>query len=185
MTACIVTDLNDLVAAERFPCIYADPPWRYDNRASRGAAENHYSTLSVPEICELPVGRLAADAAHLFLWTTASFLFEAFKVLDAWGFEYSGESFVWCKERLGCGNYFRISHEHLLLGVRGDLPFRDTSYPSYAVYPRGRHSSKPEQVRLMVEAVSNGPRLELFGRTAVNGWTVFGNEVERDLFTTG
>jgi hypothetical protein len=31
--------------------IVADPPWRYSNRASRGAAENHYPTLSVGQLC--------------------------------------------------------------------------------------------------------------------------------------
>jgi N6-adenosine-specific RNA methylase IME4 len=30
----------------------------------------------------------------------------------------------------------------------------------------------------MVEAVSPGPRLELFARRARPGWTVWGNEVE-------
>jgi hypothetical protein len=48
--------------------------------------------------------------------------------------------------------------------------------------PRGRHSDKPDQVRGLVEQASPGPRLELFGRRPVSGWTVFGNEIERTLF---
>jgi N6-adenosine-specific RNA methylase IME4 len=43
---------------------------------------------------------------------------------------------------------------------------------------------KPEAVRLLVERVSPGPYLELFGRAEVHaaGWMVFGNQVERRLF---
>ena len=47
---------------------------------------------------------------------------------------------------------------------------------------RGRHSAKPGKVRNIIEGVSPGPRLELFGRNGVNGWTVWGNEIEKDLF---
>ena len=30
--------------------IYADPPWRYDCKNVQGAAENHYSTMSIDEL---------------------------------------------------------------------------------------------------------------------------------------
>jgi N6-adenosine-specific RNA methylase IME4 len=178
----IVTDLDALVVSgERFRCIYVDPPWRYDNRASRGAAENHYPTMSLEEITALPVRDLAADQSHLFLWTTTTFLFDAYPIMQAWGFTYA-DMFVWCKPQMGLGNYWRVSHEMLLLGVRGDLSFRDNSYRSWAIFPRGKHSEKPEQVRLMLEKVSPGPRLELFGRKSQPGWTVYGDQIERDLF---
>jgi hypothetical protein len=39
--------------------------------------------------------------------------------------------------------------------------------------------------RRLVEQVSNGPRLELFGRRQVADWVVWGNEVERDKFHQG
>ena len=35
--------------------IYADPPWPYDNQASRAAAVNHYPSMSIDDICGLPV----------------------------------------------------------------------------------------------------------------------------------
>jgi hypothetical protein len=38
-------------------------------------------------------------------------------------------------------------------------------------------------VRRLIERVSPGPYLELFGRQAVHGgWVVFGNEISRGLF---
>ena len=96
----------------RFPTIYADPPWRYQNSASRAAAENHYPTLSLEEICAEPVADLAEENSHLHLWTTNAFLADAFEVMDAWGFTYKS-CFVWVKDKLGMGNYWRVSHEYL------------------------------------------------------------------------
>src|SRR5262245_11809438 len=85
----IVCDLAELVSQGRtFPTIYADPPWAYRNLSSRGAATNHYSTLTLSEICSLPVGDLASADAHLHLWATTPLLEDALQVMRAWGFEY-------------------------------------------------------------------------------------------------
>ncbi len=177
----IVTDLAALAASGvRFGTIYADPPWRYGNQGTRAATDDHYPTLSVAEIAALPVAAVAAPNAHLHLWTTNAFLPDAFGILVAWGFAYKSV-FVWVKPQMGIGNYWRVSHEFLVLGVRGDAPFGDHSIPSWLEARRGRHSAKPEQVRALIERVSPGPYLECFGRRAVAGWTVWGNEVESDL----
>jgi N6-adenosine-specific RNA methylase IME4 len=180
----IVRDLSELVeGGYKFPTIYADPPWQYRNRSSRAAAENHYPTLSLKEICAEPVSELAADDAHLHLWTTNAFLADAFRVVRAWGFTYKS-CFVWVKDKLGLGNYWRVSHEFLLLGVRGRLTFQDNTIPSWSLCRRTRHSRKPDAVRGLIERVSPGPYLELYGREELprSQWTVYGNAVERRLF---
>lgn len=178
--ACTTADLSDLVrAGTRFGTVYADPPWEYDNTATRGAAADHYPTLSVDALAALPVGELAAPNAHLHLWTTNAFLFECPRLLAAWGFAYKGV-FVWAKPSVGLGNYWRVAHEFLVLGVRGDCPFRDHAARSWGEFARGRHSEKPAEVRALVERVSPGPYLELFGRRPVPGWVVWGDEVPRD-----
>jgi len=83
---CQTSCLKRLVKENRkFGTIYADPPWHYTNAASRGAAENHYETMTTDAIADLPVAQLAADEAHLHLWTTNAFLFEAERVIKAWG----------------------------------------------------------------------------------------------------
>ena len=180
----IVSSLETLIViGTRFPTIYADPPWRYSNTAARGAASNHYQTLSLDELSALPIRTVACRQAHLHLWTTNAFLPESFELLRAWGFSYKS-CFVWIKPQLGMGNYWRVSHEFLLLGVRGGLPFNDKSQRSWIVNRRRRHSEKPYAVRQLIEQVSPGPYLELFGREELpnSGWTVFGNRVERRLF---
>lgn len=179
-------DLHELVVAgSKFGTIYADPPWSYDNRSTRSSADGEYGTQSLDWLCDpanMPVEALAADEAHLHLWTTNAFLFDAKRLIEAWGFEYKS-CFVWVKPTIGIGNYWRVSHEFLLLGVRGGLTFLDRSQRSWGEFHRGRHSEKPDQVRSTIEKTSPGPRIELFARLQSPGWTCWGNEIERTLLS--
>jgi N6-adenosine-specific RNA methylase IME4 len=177
----IIADLSE-VAGQKFGTIYADPPWAYDNKATRANVDSIYAgTMTVDEICDMPVADLAADDSHLHLWTTNAFLHDAFHVMLAWGFEYRS-AFVWVKPQMGIGNYWRVSHEYLLLGIRGNAKrFNEHGHKSWGEYDRTEHSAKPEQIRHIIERCSPGPCLELFGRQSVEGWTVFGNQVERRL----
>ena len=180
----IVSTLDVLVNHRvKFATVYADPPWPYSNTAARGAAENHYKTISLEAIRNEPVSQLVADQAHLHLWTSNAFLREAFDVIRAWGFKYKS-CLIWTKPQLGMGNYWRVSHEYLLLGVRGNLPFRNRTVRSWQTARRTVHSRKPFLFRGLIEQVSPGPYLELYGREEVpdSDWTVYGNQVERRLF---
>ncbi len=169
----------DEISGESFGCIYADPPWKYGNQSTRASTDNHYDTMSIDDLCAMPVSELAADDAHLHLWTTNAFLFDAKRVIDAWGFEYRSV-FVWVKPQMGIGNYWRVSHEFLLLGIRGDAKrFNNRSLMSWGQFDRSKHSAKPEQVRGYIEAASPGPYLEMFGRNPIEGWTVMGNQIEK------
>ena len=175
-------DLNAFAASgKKWGCIYADPPWLYDNQGTRAATSNHYNGMTVEQLCALPVGELAAADAHLHLWTTNGFLFECPKIFAAWGFEFRS-SFVWVKPKMGIGNYWRNSHEILLTAVRGKAKrFNDKSLKSWAECDRGAHSAKPEIVRSYIERASRGPYLELFARTKSEGWDVWGNQIEDNL----
>lgn len=156
--------------------IAADPPWQYDNKATRGAAEDHYPTMTVAELCDLPVEEWAHDRAHLYLWATNGFLREAFDILDAWGFTYK-TTLTWVKPQIGMGNYFRSSTEHVLFGVRGGLRTLDCNQRNWFEAKRARHSQKPGAFFALVEKASPGPYLELFARTRRFGWDAWGNEV--------
>lgn len=149
-----VTNLQNLVAqGRRFPTIYAGPPWPYENESSRAAAVNHYLTMPIDDICAEPVYRLAEDNGHLNLWTTNAFLRETLHVIDAWGRRFKS-CLVWIKDRIGMGNYWRVSREFLLLGVRGQLTFQDRTSRSWIQAHRTAHSRKPGIVRALVESVS-------------------------------
>lgn len=182
---CTVADLGALVSKGlTFGTIYADPPWQYSNQGTRASTDNHYGTMTIDELAELPVGKLAAEQSHLWLWTTNGFLFECPRLFAAWGFEFKS-SYVWVKPQMGIGNYLRNSHELLLLAVRGGLTGLARNVMSWGEHDRTEHSAKPERIRSeVVEALSPGPRLELFGRRVAPGWVVWGNQVERTMFDT-
>jgi N6-adenosine-specific RNA methylase IME4 len=134
--------------------------------------------MTVDAICDEPVEALCHDQAHLHLWTTNGFLLDAFDVLEAWGFTYKS-CFIWVKPQLGTGNYWRVSHEFVLFGTRGNLPFQDKAQRSWIECDRTEHSCKPAAVRELIEKVSPPAYLELYGRQRPrnDSWTVYGNEL--------
>ena len=81
-----------------YSIIYADPPWQYQRNKVQGAAENHYPTMGIDELCALPVADLAAPDSALFLWATFPQLPEALRLIEAWGFRYKSVAFVWLKK---------------------------------------------------------------------------------------
>jgi len=179
---CTIDDLHKLIDANKtFSTIYADPPWAYDNQGTRAATSRHYLSLSPDKIAQLPINQLTNEKAHLHLWTTNAFLFECPKIIEAWGFEYKG-AFIWVKPQMGIGNYWRVSHEFLLLGIKGSLTFQDKKQKSWLELRRGKHSQKPEEIADIIEKVSPGPYLELFGRRERKNWTVWGNQIPKQAF---
>jgi N6-adenosine-specific RNA methylase IME4 len=170
--------LIDDVASGKVPpfgCVYADPPWRYDNTVTRGAASKHYATMTLDEIAALPVEKLIAKRALLWLWVVNAYLLEVKPIIVAWGFEFKATE-IWDTENMGTGNYVRNQHEILLLCSRGGQITLTTDTRSMVREKRGQHSVKPRAMRDIVERNSPGPRLELFARRRVAGWTSFGNE---------
>lgn len=156
-----------------FAAIVIDPPWRYDNVATRGAAEDHYPTMGLDELAALELP--AADNSHLYLWVTNSFIRAGFDLMDTWGFTYK-TCITWCKPQIGMGNYFRSTTEHVLFGIRGKGGTLRNDVPTHFIADRTRHSAKPECFYDLVESCSPGPWLEMFARRRRFNWHVWGNE---------
>jgi len=144
-----------------------------------------YQTMSLPEICRLPVAEILAPVAHLYLWCPNALLPEGIEVLRAWGFDYKS-NLVWHKIRKdggsdgrGVGFYFRNVTELMLFGTRGrnarTLPPGRRQVNFLATRKR-EHSRKPDEQFAIIEACSPGPRLELFARGTRPGWTGWGNQ---------
>ena len=170
--------------------IVADPPWLPALGASwqssyqdKGRPHRHYPTMSVEELCALPVP--AATQAHLYLWCLAQHVDWAYEVGQAWGFN---PIILWTWEKPGLGvGRFRCNTEHIWVGRKGSRhgnPFGQGGRHAQATegtcfhWPRGRHSEKPEEFYFLVERLSPAPRLEMFARTIRDGWAVWGNEVD-------
>lgn len=172
---------EDLDVSQQYPVIYADPPWRYENPpvgGSNRSIENHYPTMTLEEICKLPVSDLATDDALLYMWATAPKLAECLEVIKAWGFEYR-TNLVWDKEVIGMGYHARNQHEILLVAKRGNIPPPKAGEQPSSVFreKRGAHSAKPTFYYEMIEkAYPSLPKIELFCRTPRDGWSVWGNQ---------
>jgi N6-adenosine-specific RNA methylase IME4 len=79
----------------------------------------------------------------------------------------------------GFGCWFAHRTQTILFGYRERCRFPLRRYAGNVIQTThpARHSEKPEEAFALIEAVSPGPRLELFARRARPGWTVWGNEV--------
>lgn len=164
----------------KYRVIYADPPWKYGNTMPdyMGVQDNHYETMTVKEVCELPVKDMAGDNAVLFLWVTSPILEESFQVVNAWGFKYKA-SFVWDKVKHVMGHYNSVRHEILLVCTRGSCqPDIQKLFDSVYSEERTEHSTKPEYFREVIDTIyPNGKRIELFARSEHDNWNTWGNEI--------
>jgi N6-adenosine-specific RNA methylase IME4 len=181
--------LLDFAGVDRFATILADPPWQFQNKTGKVAPEHRrlsrYETLSLDDILALPVGRIAAPTAHLYLWVPNALLPQGLSTMEAWGFTYK-TNIVWHKVRKdggsdgrGVGFYFRNVTELLLFGVKGKnartlAPGR--SQVNYMGTRKREHSRKPDEQYDIIEDCSPGPYLELFARGIRRGWRSWGNE---------
>jgi N6-adenosine-specific RNA methylase IME4 len=167
----------------KFVVLYADPPWQYENPPMGGSnrsIENHYPTMTLEQICAMPVAGIANDNCVLFLWATSPKLSECMKVIDAWGFNYRTDM-VWVKDKIGMGYHVREQHESLLIAKRGELPPPAVeARPSSVISaPRLEHSAKPETFYDIIDKMYPDVRKkELFGRSPQSRplWSNWGNQ---------
>jgi N6-adenosine-specific RNA methylase IME4 len=187
----------------KFGTILADPPWPYHSpkavigNAGRGAQDGnaakmvqanvlqHYNVMTMEQIINLPIANLAEKNAHLYLWTTNSFLVEAHEVAKKWGFKPK-TLLTWVKTKhalpgtpsMKVGYWYRSATEHILFAVRGKMRLLGPPAPTAYLLPRLPHSIKPDFFYDLIEKQSPGPYLELFARRARSGWEHWGNELD-------
>lgn len=186
-------DLAAFARGRKFATILADPPWRFQNSTGKIAPEHkrlsRYSTMSLDDICALPVGDIAADTANLYLWVPNAMLPDGLRVMKEWGFQYKS-NIIWHKIRKdggsdgrGVGFYFRNVTEIILFGVRGKnartlAPGR--RQVNMIETRKREHSRKPDEQYGIIEACSPAPYLELFARGERKKWAVWGNQADAD-----
>ena len=163
-------DLRKFAKRRSFPTVLVDPPWRFANRTGKVAPEHRglsrYETLSIEEICALPVAECAIAPAHLYLWVPNTLLPWGIQAISAWGFTYK-TNIIWHKLRKdggpdgrGVGFYFRNVTEMLLFGVIGKnartlAPGR--RQVNYLATRKQEHSRKPEEQYAIIESCGPGP----------------------------
>jgi len=164
----------------KYRIIYADPPWKYDDRRDGRTTGviDHYPTLSIEELCNLPISEITENNAVLFIWVTSPLLEDVFKVINAWGFEYK-TSFIWDKIKHNMGHYNSVRHELLLICTRGSCtPDNIKLFDSVQSIEKTEHSKKPEFFREIIETLyTHGNKIELFARKKIDSWEIFSNEL--------
>lgn len=179
--------------------IVIDPPWPYRNRDDnafptalvkdgsrrqyRASSHMRYGSMSISELAALPLTQWVGGEAHLYVWTTNSFLVEAHDLVRAWGFDYK-TMITWGKTQddgepsRKMGFWYRSATEHCLFATRGQLRLTDAVPAPSTLFLHRRlpHSVKPEAFYDMVERYSPGPFLDVFSRRARLGWDTWGAE---------
>lgn len=171
----------------KYRTIVVDPPWKVhrpplfvgsgDFTKTSKNRRLPYETMSLAEIAALPVGLLAAENCHLYLWAINRYVEDSFRIVREWGFKPS-TLLTWCKPSFGIGpgGAYAITTEFCLFARKGVGAYESRYPTSWWQWPRGEHSAKPEAFLDVVEQVSPAPRLEMFARRDRLGWDTWGNE---------
>ena len=170
---------------KKYNIIYADPAWSYTGNMMNSSATDHYKTMKLQDICNLPVKKIADNNCILFMWVTLPKLNQFMKVINSWGFEYKSTAFVWVKKNkisdsffMGLGRWTRANPEICVLATKGKISRKSNAVRQLQIFPIEQHSKKPDQFRnLIIELCGDLPRIELFARQKVDGWDSWGNEV--------
>lgn len=183
----IYTNFND-IPKDYYRVVLSDPPWAFTTYSAKGKAkapDAHYGCMSLEDICNLPVNEVTLKDAIHYEWVYNPMLPQGFEVMSRWGFEYKTLAFNWRKltvngkDTFGQGYYTRGSTELCLLGTKGSpgRPKKPWNVRQIVNAERREHSRKPDCIYERIEAMYDGPYLELFARTERPGWDSFGNEV--------
>ena len=177
--------LFPVLPLDRFQIIYADPPWDYRGQLQHagpgsndtGGAIRHYPTVTLSDLKELPISKIAADDCLLFLWATNPHLDQAIDLGKSWGFSWATVAFVWDKIRVNPGFYTLSQCELCLVFKRGKIPRPRgaRNVRQLVSAKRGPHSVKPVEVRERIQKMFPGQnKIELFARRETEGWVAWG-----------
>jgi len=188
---------------KKYQIILADPPWSYynDNNAKpdcttiKGMRRPPYPVMSSESIKNLKVKDISAENCILFIWTTDYHLEKCLEVIRSWGFRYKTIGFYWAKKNKKgepvcfMGAYtMKSGIELCLLATKGKDAHKlvkKHNIRSLIESERKQHSRKPDEIRnRIIQLMGDLPRIELFAREKVKGWSAWGNEVEGDTTLT-
>jgi len=173
-----------------YDILIVDPPWQY---AAKNKMKNFgdkvavpYSSLSETALIEMApkVNSVASSDCAIFMWATGAHLQTAINVMNAWGFQFVTNVFVWDKVNTNPGAYTLPQYEFVLLGKRGRVSsvlklWGNTKQKLEE--PRGKHSAKPSSFWKSIDKLrqENAVILEMFARTPpiLCNHHVWGNEV--------
>lgn len=182
----------------QFRAISIDPPVPYERTSGQGVANKAYTLMTWQDLKDLGplIKAVAAPDCAIFLWTCPPLLMETVDMVKAWGFQYKTKAFTWVKcyrdggMYVGLGSYTRANSEDVWLLSNGTpkrksknvlqvaMTREETPEVETIIAPIQKHSKKPEVIQDRIEALVDGPYLELFARRQRAGWVTVGNELD-------
>jgi N6-adenosine-specific RNA methylase IME4 len=170
----------------RYAVILADPPWSFKTWSGKTGtphrtANDHYRTTKTVDLLALPVADWALPDSALFMWVVDSHFDDAFNLAASWGFSFKTVAFVWVKltknglPKIGMGYWTRKQTEQCLLFTRGSPKRTGKGVRQLIQAERREHSRKPDEQYERIEALLEGPYLEMFARYPRAGWDAWGD----------
>ena len=167
----------------KFKVVVVDPPWPLPAVGWAKSPNNNfdrelpYGTMSLEDIQSLSVRSCMEKDSILFLWTINRYVRTSFSVLDSWGVHFS-YMMTWIKPQgFQYPNGPMFNQEHILVGTIGSPKFLDTrAFKLGNFWRRGAHSEKPHEFYDLLNRVTEGPRLDVFGRRRIPGFTSWGDQ---------
>ena len=171
---------------KKYNTIVIDPAWdismtgkvkRRENRAEKLP----YEVMSLQEIKEIPIGKIANVGCHVYCWTTNKMLKDTFDVLKFWGVNFH-LCLVMIKPNGMCPCFgYKFATEFVLFGFYGKpmQKFQKIGELNWfkSFNKAGSHSVKPDEFYRIVEKMSPAPRIDIFARKRRQDWDAFGDEV--------
>lgn len=184
MSVNIISDqILSCSGGKQYGTILVTPPWENIGKKEKANIDHYSDDIQEDDVLRmlrsLPVEKLSAPTAHLYLWVPNELLPFGLELLSSWGFSYKS-NLVWYKvkkdgdaDKRGPNKYFREVTEILLFGVRGKnartLP-PGRRQVNLIKGPKEKSVSKPEQQYQVIESCSNGPFIQLFSEFDRKGW---------------
>ena len=175
---------------KKYDIVYMDPPWRYGGRVRSGSGRqqslegDHYPTMSIQELKDLPLKELTNKDSLIYMWVTSPFVAAGIEIAEYWGFEYKTVAFVWDKTIPLMGAYTMGATEQVLVfkkkGGKIPQPRGARNIRQFISQKRREHSRKPDEIRTNIELMHpEQSKLEMFARTSPEGWDVWGNQTDK------
>lgn len=184
------------------PWRYGDGLRMASSKGKRSAAATYASTMTNAEIAALApaVGKLMDDAAIVLFWIPdaidlsdpgigPAFVRTAgFKPVQRWHWIKTGKTAAEIDPdpvpdeglplSFPMGRVSRVVTESCIVGVRGAFYVEQKvkNLRNVVFAPPGEHSAKPDEFKRRLDALIDGPGLELFARRKYHDWTCVGNE---------
>ncbi|MCP6727145.1 MAG: MT-A70 family methyltransferase [Patescibacteria group bacterium] len=203
--------VNIFNTKKKYDIVYVDPPFTFDDKNTGGSQKsgsaNKYQTMTLKQIFELPVKKIAKKNAFCFIWIPDSLIFAqkrktpdyseenfwfrhwkkppALALFEEWGFTYKKEGFDWVKLtktgefHFGMGRSTRNGSEQLYFGLRGKPKIKSHSVRQVQLCKVEEHSRKPDLFRQkIIELCGDKSRIELFARQSCCGFDIWGKQTK-------